>query len=106
MSVHGATAGSGFFFYGGVGIELGEEFLHVGQAKGKHECLIAVIAAAPVAGFEYFRHGELGYFFAIAKDAKFSFTGKHFFSPNERCMSALIGDFVVLNDLCNEILLR
>ena len=96
MSVHGTATGGGFFFNRSVGIQLGKEFLNVGKFKGEHERLVAVVSTAPIARFKYFSHGNLGDFFTIAEDAKFCFTGKHFFSSDERGVATLIGDFVVL----------
>ena len=79
----------------GVRKKLGEVLLDGAGACGKHECLVAVVATAPVAFFEGTCHCQLGHFLAIAKDSELGLASQHFFAANQACLTAQIADAVV-----------
>ncbi len=70
MVIKVAAPGGRVHFIVGIAVNHGKKLFGLKQAKRQHKGLVAVVPRAPVAFAKGFCHGKLGYFFAIAKNAK------------------------------------
>ena len=99
MSVHCPTARHRFRVELGMGVELSEKLLNRSHTQGEHYCLVAVVTGSKVAGLPGVCHGNLGYLFAAAKDAKLGLSAQDFPPPDQAGMSALQRQPVIGQDL-------
>ncbi len=98
MTDHRAPAGGGFGIQIGVSVELRKKGLEIEDPEGMHPGLVAVIAGAPITFAEGARNGQLGYFLAIAKNAKFGFAAQNLAAANQRNLAGLVSQAVIFED--------
>ena len=90
----------------GVGIELGEKFLHTRNSQSKTQRLIPVIAGIEIPRSEELRHCYLWYLFPVTENPKLCFARQYLLPPQQAGLSTLTGRTIVFEDFFPELVER
>src|SRR6218665_4042197 len=85
-------------------IQTGKKLLDCHFADRHHKSLVTVVTRTEIAIAERLCHGSLRYFFTVAENTEFGFSGQHFTTPEQTAFAARNRNFIIVEHFFFEIL--